>query len=241
MVIFYLNCHRLLKNNKDGQRDWLIGTVLDNDVDVVCLSESSNYDFGNALSGVFPEEYCWIAQDSTLAKMGYKFNICSKHNVRYESIDYSVSKELLGDGTPEALADYGIGTMISMSFEQYGFEIVPVHIQHKKGKSQKLSPRNAFYNYGLTVLREHMIKSSPIVVFGDFNNYPDDKHFLDLTENTGYRSANTADVKFTYKNNPNDPGMVIDHVFTNNDNVCMKYIPAIDHGFDHHGMLITIK
>ena len=44
MKIFYLNCFRLLKNSKKGQRDWLIDYITANDVDVVCLAESSNYD-----------------------------------------------------------------------------------------------------------------------------------------------------------------------------------------------------
>jgi exonuclease III len=241
MIVFYLNCHCLLKRSKDGQRDWLLKTVIENNVDVVCLSESSNYDFSIALPDPFKKEYRWIAPKSTLAKMGYKFNICSKYKVIYKSIDYSVDNNLLGDGDPTELADYGMGTMISLKFKHFDFEIVPVHIQHKKSKSQTLSPKNAFYNCGLTTLRDYMIKNNPMVVFGDFNNYPNDKLFLDLTDGTGYRNAKVNEVPYTYKKGDNDPGMIIDHAFTNSDNVSMKYIPAIEYGFDHHGMLITIR
>ena len=45
----------------------------------------------------------------------------------------------------------------------------------------------------------------------------------------------------TYRNNKEDPGVLIDHAFTNSDNVYMEFIPAIEQGFNHHGMFITIK
>jgi len=244
--IFYLNCFRLLKKSKDGQRDWLIKKVCEYDVDVICLSESSNFDFGNTLPELFPEgiNFRWNAPESNLAKLGYKFNICSRQKVTFHSIDYTVSPEYLKDGEPNALADYGIGTMISMKFEDKGTELVCVHIQHKKDKSQTLSPNNAFYEFGLRTLRDYMIANRPIAVFGDFNNYPDDKSFLALTDNTGYWNAKSSDVQYTYRNSANDPGSVIDHAFTNSKKVKMDYIPAIgiEHGgFNHDGMLINIE
>ena len=243
MKVFYLNCHRLLKHNKNGQRDWLVKTVLEHNVDVVCLSESSNYDFAEAMPnpGIFPKKYRWIAPPSTLSKMGYKLNLCSKLPVTYESIDYTVSPGLYGDKDAETAADYSTGTMISMKFDDLGYEIIPVHLQHKQSRSQTLSPKNAYYELGLQKLREYMLEHKPIAVFGDFNNYPDDKSFLALTDDTGYQRIASDDVSFTYKNNPKDDfGLVIDHTFTNHKNVYMEYILSMEHGFDHHGMLITI-
>jgi len=243
MKIFYLNCHRLLKNNKDGQRTWLIKQIIDNDVDVVCLSESSNYDIGIDLPDKFPEMYRLRATGTTLQKMGYRFNIVSKIPVKYESIDYTVDPAWHGDKDAASAVDFSSGTMINIKFDDFDYEIVPVHIQHKKSKSQTLSANTAFYEFGLKKLRSYMLEQNPLVVFGDFNNYPDDKLFLDLSDNTGYTRIADRDVEYTYKRSPKDDyGLVIDHTFTTDSNkVSMKYIPAIPEGFDHDGMLITIK
>jgi len=243
LKIFYLNCHRLLKRNKDGQRDWLINQIIYNDVDVVCLSESSNYDIGYALPDRFLEMYRWKPSKTVLQKMGYRFNIVSRIPVKYESIDYIVDPAWHGDKDATSAADYSSGTMISMKFDNREYEIVPVHIQYKKSKSQTLSAGNAFYEFGLQTLRNYMINNKPLVVFGDFNNYPDDKSLLALTDNTGYSHIADRDVEYTYKRSPKDDyGLVIDHTFTINcEKVSMKYIDAIPHGFDHDGMLISIK
>jgi len=242
MRIFYLNCHRLLKNNKDGQKDWLIKQIVDNDVDVVCLSESSNYDIGIDLPDRFPELHRFKKSGTTLQKMGYRFNIVSRIPVKYESIDYSVDPAWRGDKDKTSAADFSTGTMISIKFNKYDYEIVPVHIQHKKSKSQTLSAGTAFYKFGLQTLRSYMKDRKPLVVFGDFNNYPDDKSFLDLTVDTGYSRIADREVEYTYKRSPKDDyGLVIDHTFTTDINkVSMKYFDAISHGFDHHGMMITI-
>jgi len=243
MKIFYLNCHRLLKRNKNGQRDWLIKLITDNDVDVVCLSESSNYDIGVDLRDMFPEVYRLKPSGTVLQKMGYRFNIVSRLPVKYESIDYSVDTAWHGDKDAVSAADYSSGTMISMKFDCVDYEIVPVHIQHKKSKSQTLSAGTAFYEFGLQTLRDYMINNKPLMVFGDFNNYPEDKSFLALTDNTGYTRIAYRDVEYTYKRSPNDDfGLVIDHTFTTDSKkVGMKYVDAISHGFDHDGMLIIIK
>jgi len=241
MKIFYLNCFRLLKNNKKGQRDWLIDYIIANDVDVACLAESSNYDIGDALPERFPKQYRWKPAGSKLNSMGFKFNICSRHSIAYAPIDYAVSDEFLGDGDTAVLADYGIGTMVCMKFEGKDYEVVCVHIQHKKSKSQRLTKGNAFYEYGLRTLLDYMVKNEPIAVFGDFNNYPNDKSFLALSDNTGYINAHTGDVRYTYKNNAEDTGSVIDHTFTRSGNVRMEYVDAISHGFNHQGMLIKIE
>ena len=243
MRVFYLNCFRLLKRNKDGQRDWLIKTVLEQDVDVVCLAESSNYDFADIMPNpdMFPNEYRWISPPSTLSKMGFKFYICSKLPVVYKSIDYTISPDYYGDKDVNTVNDYCTGKIISMKIECLDYEILPVHIQHKQSKSQKLSLGNALYEFGLRRLREYMLDYKPIVVFGDFNNYPDDRSFLALSEDTGYHRFSCA-LPYTYKRSPKDDcGLVIDHVFTNCANVNMEYISAIEHGFNHHGMLITIS
>ena len=244
MKILYLNCFRTLKQNNKGQRDWLKKLVEMNDIDVVCLAESSNYEFGKMFpDNMFPddEKHCWKApKSSAFAKDGWKFYICSKHPVVFESLDYEVPDNLLGSGDPEVLKDYGVGTMISVEFEEKGYIIMPVHIQFKSSKSQTPNKGNAFYEYGLMKLRDFMLENNPIAVFGDFNNYPDDKSFLALTDSTGYRKANELVLPYTYKNNDTDSGVLIDHAFTNNENVRMEYVPAIDVGFNHHGMLITI-
>jgi endonuclease/exonuclease/phosphatase family metal-dependent hydrolase len=243
MKIFYLNCHRLLKRNKAGQRDWLIKVIIDNDVDVVCLSESSNYDIGIDIPNRFPEMYRWKPSNTGLQKMGYRFNIVSQMPVKYESIDYSVDPAWHGDKDATSAADYSSGTMISMKFDNLDYEIVPVHIQHKKSKSQTLSANTAYYEIGLQILRDYMFQNKPLVVFGDFNNYPDDKSFMALTEDTGYYRVADRDVQYTYKRSPKDDyGLVIDHTFTTNcEKVSMKYIDAISEGFDHYGMMITIN
>jgi hypothetical protein len=246
--IFYLNCFRLLKNNKDGQRDKLYDYVRYNDIDVVCLAESSNYNFAGMFPGdIFPddERYRWKApKESALSKGGWKFHICSKLPVKFESIDYfdTIPDNLLKDSDPDVLADFGIGTMISLKFEDSGDIIVPVHIQFKNSKSQIPNKSNAFYEYGLRKLKEYMIMKNPIVVFGDFNNYPEDESFKALTTDTGYRKANTDDVAYSYRSNPNDSGVLIDHAFTNSEKVKMEYVNAIEEWhFNHHGMLITIE
>ena len=243
MKIFYLNCHRRLKNSKDGQRKWLIKLIIDNDIDVVCLSESSNYDIRNDLPDKFQEEYRLKPSGTTLQTMGYRFNIVSRLPVKYESIDYTVDPAWHGDKDAESAADFSSGTMISMKFDDFDYEIVPVHIQHKKSKSQTLSANTAFYEFGLKKLRSYMIENKPLVVFGDFNNYPDDKLFLDLTDNTGYSRIADREVPYTYKRSPKDDfGMVIDHTFTTDiKRVGMKYIDAIPEHFDHDAMLIKIK
>ena len=246
MKIFYLNCFRLLKNNKDGQRNKLYDYVHNNNIDVVCLAESSNYNFAGLFSnGVFPddEKHRWKAlQMSELSKSGWKFYICSKLPAKFTSIDYTVPDNLLKSGDPEVLADFGVSTMINIEFEDTGYKIVPVHIQFKNSKSQTPNKSNAFYEYGLRKLREYMVTENPIVVFGDFNNYPEDISFKDLTKNTGYYKANTVNVAYSYRNNPNAPGVLIDHAFTNSNKVKMEYINAIeDWHFNHHGMLITIS
>jgi endonuclease/exonuclease/phosphatase family metal-dependent hydrolase len=244
MRIFYLNCHRLLKRNKDEQRDWLIKQIADNDVDVVCLSESSNYDIGVDFPDRFPEQYRLKPSGTTLQKMGYRFNIVSRIPVKYKSIDYSVDTAWHGDKDATSVADYSSGTMISMKFDDFDYEIMPVHIQHKKSKSQTLSANNAFYEYGLQALRSYMMqKKKPLVVFGDFNNYPEDKSFLALTKDTGYTRIADKDVEYTYKRSPiDDYGLVIDHTFTTDTKrVSMVYVDAISQRFDHNGMMISIK
>ena len=243
MKIFYLNCHRRLKRNKDDQRTWLIKLINYYDVDVVCLSESSNYDIGIDLSDRFPDNYRLKPSGTELQKMGYRFNIVSRLPVKYESIDYSVDPVWNGDKDAVSAADYSSGTMISMKFDDFDYEIVPVHIQHKKSKSQTLSAGTAFYEFGLQTLRSYMKENKPLVVFGDFNNYPEDKSFLNLTVDTGYSRIADKDVEYTYKRSPKDDcGLVIDHTFTTDSNkVSMKYIDAIPEGFDHDGMMILIK
>jgi len=242
MKIFYLNCHRLLKNNKDGQRKWLIDLITDNDVDVVCLSESSNYNIGIDLPDRFPDTSRFKASKTVLQKMGYRFNIVSRLPVKYEPINYTVDPAWHGDKDAASAADYSSGTMISMKFDDFDYEIVPVHIQHKKSKSQTLSANNAFYEFGLKKLRNYMIENKPLVVFGDFNNYPDDQSFLDLTVDTGYTRIADREVEYTYKRSQKDDyGLVIDHTFTTDSKkVSMKYIDAIPEGFDHDGMMISI-
>ena len=202
MKIFYLNCFRLLKNNKNGQRDWLVDLITANDVDVACLAESSNYDIGDSLPERFPKQYRWEPAESKLKSMGFKFNICSRLSVAYTPIDYAVNDEFLGDGDADVHADYGIGTMVSMKFEGRDHEVICVHIQHKKSNSQKLIKGNAFYEYGLRTLLGYMVKTKPIAVLGDFNNYPNDKSFLALSDNTGYNNAHAGDVRYTYKTMP---------------------------------------
>ena len=231
MRIFYLNCHRFLKRNKDGQRTWLIKLINDNDVDVVCLSESSNYDIGIGLPDRFPEKFRFMPTKTVLQKMGYRFNIVSRQPVKYEPINYTVDPAWRGDKDAVSAMDYSSGTLISMKFDNFDYEIVPVHIQHKKSKSQTLSAGTAFYEFGLQTLRSYMKDNKPLVVFGDFNNYPDDLSFLNLTVDTGYSRIANRDVEYTYKRSPKDDyGLVIDHAFTtDSNNVYMTYVDAISH------------
>jgi len=88
-----------------------------------------------------------------------------------------------------------------------------------------------------------MKDNKPLMVFGYFNSYPEDKSFLALTDNTGYSRIADKDVEYTYKRSPNDDfGLVIDHTFSiDTKKVSMKYIDAISNGFDHDGMMIIIK
>jgi len=237
MKIFYLNCFRLLKNN-EKQRNWLFNYVKSNDVDVVCLAESSNFDFG----ALFPDDVFKYRyrSETPIGKQGWKFYICSKIPVEFHPINYPVPDILEGTKDQDVLIDYCTDTMINMKFNN-GYEIVPVHIQCKAYNSKSYTKGNAHYEDSLEYLLKHMIGHNPIVVFGDFNNYKDDKSFLALTDNTGYRNAKSAEIQYTYKNNPDDPGSLIDHTFTNSSRVCMEYIPTIEQGFNHHGMLISIK
>jgi len=243
MKILYLNCFRQLKRNLNGQRDWLKKIVEGNEIDIVCLAESSNYDFGDLLSDMFPNNlrHRWNDNKSILGKSGWKFNICSKHPAIFEPINYPVPEILVGSKDLDVLTDYCTGKMVNISFDHVKYNLLPVHIQHKSGKSQNRTKGNAFYEEGLLKLRNHMIEHEPIVVFGDFNNYPEDKSFTDLTKDTGYHKANALTIPYTYRNNKEDPGVLIDHAFTNSDNVYMEFIPAIEQGFNHHGMFITIK
>ena len=241
MKIFYLNCFRLLKHSKNGQREWLIKYINENDIDVVCLAESSNYDIGDDFSESFPKEYRWKPPESELRNMGFKFNICSKHKVEFTPINYTVPPELSG-GIDNTLVGYGEGTIIRMKFDCLDSVVTCVHIKHKKTKSQKLLPGNAFYEFGLRILYDHMISEKPIVVFGDFNNYPDDKSFLRLTEESDYRDVKINKIPYSYKRSPKDTGgVLIDHAFSNRDNVQMEYVDAIGHNFNHHGMLINVN
>ena len=107
MKILYLNCFRLLKNSKDGQREWLKWLVESNDIDVVCLAESSNYDFGSLLPKMFKNDknHRWFDNKSALGKGGWKFNICSKLPATFEPINYPVPDILLGSKDNDVLLD----------------------------------------------------------------------------------------------------------------------------------------
>jgi len=84
MKIFYLNCARRLKrkvNTTYPLRNWLVNFLKEKKVDLVCLSESSNYDIRKSLPDMFPYS-CVI--EPPIYKMG--FNICSQFEFTYESI-----------------------------------------------------------------------------------------------------------------------------------------------------------
>ena len=81
MKVLYLNCATRLAYSKGEtpQRLWLRDYVVENDVDVICLSESSNYNFLKVLPDSIRKENCWFPTDTPLARRGYKMNICSRN------------------------------------------------------------------------------------------------------------------------------------------------------------------
>lgn len=237
MKILYLNCARRLSGAKSEppQRKWLKDFVLDNDIDIVCLAESSNYDFGESAPDVFPMEYRWQAEDTPLKKQGYKFNICSRNKAVYTSIDYFVGDKLFDEEYANTLIDYGKGTIISIKTDK--LELVTVHIQHP-GSKYAYTPYNIYYELGLRKLLEYMRENKPIAVFGDFNNYPDDASFEKI--GSYYKNVNTDEDAYSFISGQGGTKFLIDHTFAMNDSVKMEYIPALENGFDHNGMLITI-
>ena len=114
MKIFYINCATRLAATKGEtpQRIWLKDFVCDNEIDVVCLAESSNYNFIESLPETFKKDNCWFPTDTFLAKRGYKMNICSKQDVIYTPINYSVSHNLIDGDYEKVLKDYGYGTLL---------------------------------------------------------------------------------------------------------------------------------
>ena len=237
MKIFYLNCATRLAATKGEtpQRIWLKDFVCDNEIDVVCLAESSNYNFIESLPETFKKDNCWFPTDTFLAKRGYKMNICSKQDVIYTPINYSVSHNLIDGDYEKVLMDYGYGTLITMRFDN--IEMVAVHIQYPQHKYQ--SPYNIYYELGLRTLYNYMRQKKPVAAFGDFNNYSGDASFEKLK--SIYRDANTDENAYSYVSESSGTKFLIDHTFTISDSVSMEYIDSLKHGFDHKGMLITIE
>ena len=238
MKILYLNCARRLNSAKGEtpQRKWLKDFVLKNDIDIICLAESSNYDFSESLPEQFLKEFRWLAEETPLKTQGFKFNICSKLEVVYTPIDYGVRDELFDDDYAKVLVDYGKGTLISI--KTVNLELVTVHIQHP-GSKYAYSPYNIYYELGLRKLLKYMEDNKPIAVFGDFNNYPGDASFERIA--SYYRNTNTDENAYSYISGQGGKRFLIDHAFALNENVKMGYIPALENGFDHNGMLITIE
>jgi len=187
MKVFFLNCATRLAASKGEtpQRTWLKEFVCKRDIDVVCLAESSNYNFIESLPESFKIDNCWFPTDTLLAKRGYKMNICSKQDVIYKPLNYGVTHDLISDDYEKVLMDYGYGTIIAMSFNDV--EIAAVHMQYPQHKYQ--SPYNIYYELGLRTLYYYMKQKKPVAVFGDFNNYPGDTSFEKLK--SIYRDANT--------------------------------------------------
>lgn len=237
MKILYLNCATRLSSKKGDtpQRVWLKDFVCDNDIDIVCLAESSNYNFNESLPDIFKNENCWFPTDTYLAKRGYKLNICSRHEVVYKPLNYGISHNLIDGDYEKVLYDYGYGTLITMRFDKV--EVVAVHIQYPQHKYP--SPYNLYYELGLRTLYNYMKQKKPLAVFGDFNNYPGDVSFEKLK--TIYRNANNDTDAFSYINESSGTKFLIDHTFTVSDTLIMEYIDTLSHGFDHKGMLITIE
>ena len=237
MKVLYLNCATRLskKKSETPQRLWLQDFVVSNNIDVVCLAESSNYNFIESLPETFKKENCWFPADSALAKYGYKMNICSKEDVVFEPLNYVVSHELIDGDYEKVLIDYGTGTMIVVKLKD--IEFVAVHIQHPQRKYP--SPYNLYYEIGLRTLYNYMEKERPIAVFGDFNNYPGDASFEKLK--TVYRDVNTNEDAYSYIHESSGTKFLLDHTFTVSDTLTMKYIDTLSHGFDHKGMLINIE
>jgi hypothetical protein len=238
MRIFFLNCARRLNSAKGEtlQRQWLVDYVIENNVDIVCLAESSNYDFGESIPNIFVKENRWIAEDTPLMKQGFKFNICSKKNVTYMPIDYCVCDNLFDKEYADTLIDYGKGTLISIKTE--GIEMVAVHIQYPKDKYA--TPYNIYYELGLGKLLQYMNEHKPIAIFGDFNNYPGNSSFEKIGNSYGYKNLTTDENAYSYISGQGGKKILIDHTFALNDNVKMEYVTALENGFDHNGMLITI-
>jgi hypothetical protein len=238
MKILYLNCARRLSNAKGEtpQRKWLVDFVVDNDIDIVCLAESSNYDIGESLPNVFIKENRWLSEDTPLMKQGFKFNICSKIKASYMPIDYCVNDELFDEEYTDILVDYGKGTLISIKTGD--IEIVAVHIQHP-GSKYAYSPYNIYYEMGLRKLLRYMTEHKPIAVFGDFNNYPGDASFEKI--GSYYHNVNTDENAYSYISSQGSTKFLIDHTFALYENVKMEYVPALENGFDHNGMLITVE
>jgi len=187
------------------------------------------------LPDVYKNDNCWFPTDTFLAKRGYKMNICSKHEVIYKPLNYSLSHNLLDGDYQNVLIDYGYGTIITMRFDKA--EIAAVHIQYPQHKYQ--SPYNIYYELGMRTLYNYMKQKKPLVVFGDFNNYPGDKSFDKLREI--FREVNTDTEAYSYINESSGTKFLIDHVFTMSDTVAMEYVDTLSCGFDHKGMLITIE
>ncbi|MDR2600348.1 MAG: endonuclease/exonuclease/phosphatase family protein [Oscillospiraceae bacterium] len=237
MKVLYLNCATRLATSKGEtpQRIWLKQFVCDNEIDIVCLAESSNCNFNDVLPDIYKNENCWYPTDTFLAKRGYKMNICSKLDVIFKAINYSVSHDLIDGDYEKVLMDYGYGTLVSMRFND--IEMVSVHIQYPQHKYQ--SPYYIYYELGLHTLYNYMQQKRPIAVFGDFNNYSGDTSFDKLK--TIYRDANADPDAFSYINASSNTKFLLDHTFTISDTLKMEYVDTLQHGFDHKGMLITLQ
>ena len=207
------------------------------DIDIVCLSESSNFNFSECLPERFPYEHSFLSSDTYLGKRGYKFNICSSKEVTYTPVNYYIEHELFNSDYDLMLKDYGQDTIISIKVCDK--EIVPVHIQYPGTKYS--SPYTLYYELGIRTLINYMENYAPIVVCGDFNNYPGDTTFGNIEQLKSYRNANTDINAYSYIASQGSSKLLLDHTFTNSNDVKMEYVPAIEKGvFDHNGMLITL-
>lgn len=151
MRIFYQNCARRLsdKVGETLQRDWLVGFVQDENIDMVCLAESSNYNFSDAIPDKFPKEQRWLQTDTELGRLGYKLNICSSIPVKYAPIDYSISHKSFDDGYKAVLTDYGTATCTAFIEHHVSQGALPVwQCDFKNFISQALARKLGFCYLG---------------------------------------------------------------------------------------------
>ena len=242
MNIFYLNCARRVSKSRilTDKGKVLVDFIKNSDIDFIFLSESSNYDFNNDLGGL----YKFFKVDKKLA-LGYGYNIIAKNDFDIEFVSFEEERK-----NAKYRHDLHDDRIALIKYNDIIF--ISVHIPHEP--KLRVIALNKLFN----VTKE----KEPLIIFGDFNcgynkdsfNYrenpvgkkepfkKEEPIFLQF-EDLGYNNLLKYHNIYTYEHKGVGADKFrIDHTFTNNESrVSMEYINMIEHGYDHKGMLISVK